>query len=63
MENFLPSKTCPVCNETFSWQKKWSDCWHRVVYCSSECKSRDEHGDDDNDSSATEPDNHHQAAE
>ncbi len=37
MKSFLPSKKCPVCESLFSWRKKWACCWHRVVYCSSEC--------------------------
>ncbi len=40
-EGFLPSRTCPVCEQTFTWKKKWSDCWHRVIYCGADCREKD----------------------
>ncbi|MBL6694005.1 MAG: DUF2256 domain-containing protein [SAR86 cluster bacterium] len=34
----LPAKTCPVCNRSFNWRKKWSRDWENVIYCSERCK-------------------------
>ncbi|MBC2839067.1 DUF2256 domain-containing protein [Robiginitalea sp. SC105] len=34
----LPQKTCPVCQRTFSWRKKWKLNWDSVVYCSEKCR-------------------------
>ena len=34
----LPTKTCPVCNRTFTWRKKWEDDWESVKYCSERCR-------------------------
>ncbi|WP_114090200.1 DUF2256 domain-containing protein [Thalassospira profundimaris] len=34
----LPTKTCPVCQRSFAWRKKWKDCWPDVKYCSERCR-------------------------
>ncbi|QEL10476.1 DUF2256 domain-containing protein [Kushneria phosphatilytica] len=34
----LPSKTCPVCQRSFSWRKKWARNREHVVYCSERCR-------------------------
>ncbi|WP_121345822.1 DUF2256 domain-containing protein [Gillisia mitskevichiae] len=34
----LPQKTCPVCQLTFSWRKKWEKNWDEVKYCSERCR-------------------------
>ncbi|HBY66287.1 MAG: hypothetical protein CMC07_01000 [Flavobacteriaceae bacterium] len=36
----LPEKTCPVCNRSFTWRKKWERDWENVIYCSNGCKKR-----------------------
>lgn len=35
----LPQKTCLACGRPFSWRKKWSRDWDRVVFCSDRCRS------------------------
>ncbi|WP_082338123.1 DUF2256 domain-containing protein [Roseivirga seohaensis] len=37
-KEFLPQKTCPVCQLTFSWRKKWTKNWESVTYCSERCR-------------------------
>ncbi|MGL6605113.1 DUF2256 domain-containing protein [Aeromonas hydrophila] len=34
----LPEKTCPVCQRSFSWRRKWTNCWEEVRYCSERCR-------------------------
>ena len=34
----LPEKTCLVCGRSFSWRRKWADCWDDVKYCSEKCR-------------------------
>ena len=34
----LPTKLCPVCNQPFSWRKKWEKNWDDVKYCSEKCR-------------------------
>ncbi|PKR55855.1 DUF2256 domain-containing protein [Thalassospira marina] len=34
----LPTKTCPICQRSFAWRKKWKDCWQEVKYCSERCR-------------------------
>lgn len=34
----LPEKTCPICQLSFSWRKKWARDWEQVVYCSERCR-------------------------
>lgn len=34
----LPTKTCPICQRSFAWRKKWKDCWPEVKYCSERCR-------------------------
>ncbi|MFL2843156.1 MAG: DUF2256 domain-containing protein [Coraliomargaritaceae bacterium] len=34
----LPKKLCPVCERSFTWRKKWSNCWSAIVYCSERCR-------------------------
>lgn len=41
-EGFVPSKRCPACDCTFTWNKKWAHCWHRVVYCGPSCREEAE---------------------
>jgi hypothetical protein len=36
----FPTKCCPVCGLTFTWRKKWADCWDDVKYCSERCRRR-----------------------
>lgn len=33
----LPTKVCVVCNQEFTWRKKWEDCWDEVQCCSKRC--------------------------
>ncbi|MFN4082598.1 MAG: DUF2256 domain-containing protein [Bacteroidia bacterium] len=33
----LPQKICLVCNEPFTWRKKWEKNWENVKYCSKSC--------------------------
>lgn len=37
-KTFLPSKTCEVCERSFSYRKKWRKCWDDVKYCSEKCR-------------------------
>ncbi|MEM6884672.1 MAG: DUF2256 and DUF3253 domain-containing protein [Verrucomicrobiota bacterium] len=32
------SKPCLHCGLSFSWRKKWEDCWDEVKYCSERCR-------------------------
>ncbi|WP_415375563.1 DUF2256 domain-containing protein [Patiriisocius sp. Uisw_017] len=34
----LPQKTCPVCQFSFSWRKKWERNWEQIIYCSERCR-------------------------
>ena len=34
----LPTKTCPVCQRSFSWRKKWDAVWGEIKYCSERCR-------------------------
>ena len=34
----LPEKTCPVCQRSFRWRKRWERDWEQVVYCSKRCR-------------------------
>ncbi|MGO2510605.1 DUF2256 domain-containing protein [Marinomonas polaris] len=34
----LPEKTCPICQRSFAWRKKWERDWQQVKYCSERCK-------------------------
>ncbi|EKO3500834.1 DUF2256 domain-containing protein [Vibrio fluvialis] len=34
----LPHKICIVCERSFSWRKKWVQCWDDVKYCSQRCR-------------------------
>ncbi|WP_301923842.1 DUF2256 domain-containing protein [Ferruginibacter sp.] len=34
----LPVKICVVCNQPFSWRKKWEKVWEEVKYCSDKCR-------------------------
>jgi len=34
----LPEKICAVCDRPFSWRKKWSRDWDKVLYCSERCR-------------------------
>ncbi|MDC0267788.1 DUF2256 domain-containing protein [bacterium] len=36
----LPRKTCPVCERTFTWRKKWEKVWKEVKYCSKGCAQK-----------------------
>ncbi|WP_310430278.1 DUF2256 domain-containing protein [Chamaesiphon sp. VAR_48_metabat_135_sub] len=36
----LPTKICTVCQLSFTWRKKWEDCWDDVKYCSDRCRKR-----------------------
>jgi hypothetical protein len=36
----LPIKVCPVCGLSFTWRKKWANCWDEVKYCSERCRRR-----------------------
>ncbi|MEP6627263.1 MAG: DUF2256 domain-containing protein [Ginsengibacter sp.] len=38
-KEFLPQKTCVVCNRPFTWRKKWEKNWDEVKYCSDKCRS------------------------
>lgn len=38
MKKPLPEKTCPVCNRSFTWRKKWERVWEEVKYCSKRCR-------------------------
>ncbi|MFM7789319.1 MAG: DUF2256 domain-containing protein [Microcystis panniformis] len=40
LKSDLPSKICPVCGLSFTWRKKWQNCWHEVKYCSERCRRR-----------------------
>ncbi|WP_315789439.1 DUF2256 domain-containing protein [Fischerella sp. JS2] len=47
----LPTKICPVCQRSFSWRKKWADCWDEVKYCSERCRRRRSTAQDENNES------------
>jgi len=32
------SKICAHCGRTFSYRKKWEDCWQEIRYCSRACR-------------------------
>lgn len=34
----FPTKICLVCGLSFSWRKKWANCWDQVKYCSEKCR-------------------------
>ncbi|MCR9300371.1 DUF2256 domain-containing protein [Vibrio fluvialis] len=34
----LSHKICIVCERSFSWRKKWAQCWDDVKYCSQRCR-------------------------
>ena len=34
----LPSKSCIICQRTFSWRKKWKKVWDEVKFCSEKCR-------------------------
>lgn len=38
LEGFVPTKRCAGCDRVFRWRKEWSRCWHRIAYCSPECR-------------------------
>ncbi|MEO0376954.1 MAG: DUF2256 domain-containing protein [Cyanobacteria bacterium P01_A01_bin.17] len=38
--NPKPEKVCVVCDRTFTWRKKWANCWDEVKYCSERCRRR-----------------------
>ena len=40
MRKSLPNKTCPICNLSFDWRKKWKKNWDEVRYCSQACRSK-----------------------
>jgi hypothetical protein len=40
LKSDFPSKICPVCGLSFTWRKKWEDCWDEVKYCSERCRRR-----------------------
>ncbi|KAL1526910.1 hypothetical protein AB1Y20_015601 [Prymnesium parvum] len=35
--NNLPVKVCVVCQQQFTWRKKWERCWDEVTTCSKRC--------------------------
>ncbi len=35
----LPIKTCIVCDQPFTWRKKWKRVWEEVKYCSNRCRN------------------------
>nr|WP_294899897.1 DUF2256 domain-containing protein [uncultured Pedobacter sp.] len=35
----LPTKNCLSCKKSFSWRKKWENCWNEVKYCSKRCQN------------------------
>ncbi|HCE3510564.1 TPA: DUF2256 domain-containing protein [Vibrio parahaemolyticus] len=37
-KSHLPTKLCPVCEQPFSWRKKWARNWEKVIYCSERCR-------------------------
>lgn len=37
-KQYLPEKTCPVCNRSFAWRKKWERNWDEVKFCSQKCR-------------------------
>lgn len=39
-KQYLPEKTCPVCNRPFTWRKKWEQVWDDVKYCSEACRKK-----------------------
>ena len=39
-KEFLPQKTCAVCNRPFNWRKKWEKVWNEVKFCSEKCRSQ-----------------------
>ena len=34
----LPNKTCPICQRSFTWRRKWERDWENVRYCSERCR-------------------------
>jgi hypothetical protein len=34
----LPNKICVVCQNPFTWRKKWEQVWDEVKYCSDKCR-------------------------
>ncbi len=38
MTTSIDSKPCVYCGRSFSWRKKWEDCWDEVSYCSDGCR-------------------------
>jgi hypothetical protein len=32
------TKPCQYCGRSFSWRKKWEDCWEEVKFCSDGCR-------------------------
>ena len=37
-KQYLPQKTCNVCERPFTWRKKWEKNWEEVKYCSERCR-------------------------
>ncbi|MFP4846121.1 DUF2256 domain-containing protein [Winogradskyella sp. PE311] len=37
-KQYLPQKTCLVCDRPFTWRKKWQKDWDNVKYCSNKCR-------------------------
>ena len=35
----LPEKTCPACQRTFTWRRKWAANWEEVRFCSGACRT------------------------
>lgn len=35
-----PEKVCKTCGRSFSYRKKWQNCWDTVLYCSDRCRGQ-----------------------
>ncbi|WP_318450840.1 DUF2256 domain-containing protein [Photobacterium leiognathi] len=42
-KSYLPTKICVVCQRSFTWRKKWQQCWDDVKYCSERCRRSKQH--------------------